>query len=235
MDENMLRELFQTFGSLKSLSMMRGPDGNSKGYGFCEYNDTSVTDSAIAALNNVTLFNRSITVSRAKKPAVEQPIAVTLPTPSALLAMSQGVVKPSTLPLPSSILTHQFQGDALALQQFNQLSQKTTLTAGIHGPRGEPSAVVCFENMVSADELSTDAEYTDILDDIRDEGSKFGPLRVAVPRPPHPSAGRVFLYYEDISNAIKAAHALSGRKFGPNIVTSKYYPEKEFREGNLTA
>jgi len=248
----MLRELFQTFGALKSLTVNKGPDGTPKGFAFCEYADTNVTDNAVAALNGIALFNRTLTVTRAKKPtttgaplpsfsSLANPSAsdgsVILPDASALLAMSRGVSAPP--PPPLSLLNN--QNDALALQQFDQLAQKTTLPVaavhslvpGVYGPKGTTSTVVCLENMVTAEELADDTEYNDILDDIRDEGSKYGALRVTLPRPPHPSAGKVFLHYQDQANAVKAAFALAGRKFGPNVVTSRYYPEKEFSQGLL--
>jgi splicing factor U2AF 65 kDa subunit len=249
MDETMLRELFQTFGALKTLTVNKGPDGTPKGFAFCEYVDTNVTDNAVAALNGISLFNRSLTVTRAKKPTVTAPApestlsaassvginSLVLPNASALVAMSRG---PTSLLPPLPLAVVQNQNEALALQQFNQLAQKSASSAaqlvpGVHGPKGTTSSVVCLENMVTASELADDTEYADILDDIRDEGSKYGQLKVTLPRPPLPSAGRVFLHYQDQANAVKAAFALAGRKFGSNVVTSRYYPEQDFLEGRL--
>lgn len=41
-------------------------------------------------------------------------------------------------------------------------------------PGGVPSKVVCLTQVVTADELRDDEEYEDILEDMRQEGGKFG-------------------------------------------------------------
>ncbi|KAI6681196.1 hypothetical protein NL676_035077 [Syzygium grande] len=46
--------------------------------------------------------------------------------------------------------------------------------------------VVCLTQVVTEDELKDDGEYEDILEDMRQEGGKFGNLvNVAIPRPLH--------------------------------------------------
>lgn len=43
-----VRQILQAFGTLKAFNLVLDREtGNSKGYGFCEYADPSVTDSAI--------------------------------------------------------------------------------------------------------------------------------------------------------------------------------------------
>lgn len=41
-------------------------------------------------------------------------------------------------------------------------------------PSGMPTKIVCLTEVVSADELKDDEEYEDILEDMRQEGGKFG-------------------------------------------------------------
>lgn len=41
-------------------------------------------------------------------------------------------------------------------------------------PGGVPSKVVCLTHVVTADELRDDDEFEDIMDDMRQEGGKFG-------------------------------------------------------------
>lgn len=41
-------------------------------------------------------------------------------------------------------------------------------------PGGVLSKVLCLSQVVSADELRDDEEYEDIMDDMRQEGGKFG-------------------------------------------------------------
>lgn len=50
-------------------------------------------------------------------------------------------------------------------------------------PRKAPTPVIVLRNMVSANEVANDAEYADILDDVRQECAKFGTVRsVSIPR-----------------------------------------------------
>lgn len=49
---------------------------------------------------------------------------------------------------------------------------------------GLPTDVLCLLNMVSPDELIDDEEYEEILEDIREECSKYGTVKsIEIPRP----------------------------------------------------
>lgn len=41
-------------------------------------------------------------------------------------------------------------------------------------PGGTPTKIVCLTQVVTADDLGDDAEYEDIMEDMRQEGGKFG-------------------------------------------------------------
>ncbi|XP_021911928.1 splicing factor U2af large subunit B isoform X3 [Carica papaya] len=105
-------------------------------------------------------------------------------------------------------------------------------------PGGVPSKVVCLTQVVTADELRDDEEYEDILEDMRQEGGKFGPLvNIVIPRPnPNgevgPGVGKVFLEYADVDGASKARGGMNGRKFGGNQVMAVFYPENKFAQGD---
>ena len=98
--------------------------------------------------------------------------------------------------------------------------------------------MVCLTHAVSSDELKDDEDYEEILDDMRQECSKFGTLvNVVIPRPPsdgEPAAGvgKVFLEYVDIDGATKARAGLNGRKFDGNQVVAVFYPENKFAQGD---
>ena len=54
---------------------------------------------------------------------------------------------------------------------------------GMSGP-GLPTEVLCLLNMVTEEELRDEEEYEDILEDIREECSKYGEVRsLEIPRP----------------------------------------------------
>ena len=48
--------------------------------------------------------------------------------------------------------------------------------ASLSGP-GQPTEVLCLLNMVTPDELGDEEEFEDILEDIREECSKYGAVR----------------------------------------------------------
>ncbi|KAH7442966.1 hypothetical protein KP509_02G010500 [Ceratopteris richardii] len=64
--EAQIRELLESFGSLRGFDLVKDQDtGNSKGYGFCVYQDPAVTDVACAALNGLKMGDKTLTVRRA--------------------------------------------------------------------------------------------------------------------------------------------------------------------------
>ncbi|KAJ0017312.1 hypothetical protein Pint_10622 [Pistacia integerrima] len=64
--EAQIRELLESFGTLRGFDLVKDRDtGNSKGYGFCVYQDPTVTDIACAALNGLKMGDKTLTVRRA--------------------------------------------------------------------------------------------------------------------------------------------------------------------------
>jgi len=102
------------------------------------------------------------------------------------------------------------------------------------GP-GQATEVLCLLNMVVEDELKDDEEYEDILDDIREECSKFGEVKsVEIPRPVPgvevPGLGKVFIEFTSSSDCQAAQLSLTGRKFSNRVVVTSYFdPDKYHR------
>ncbi|KAF8093328.1 hypothetical protein N665_0384s0015 [Sinapis alba] len=134
----------------------------------------------------------------------------------------QGVIQPK--PEQEEVLLHAQQ--QIALQRL------------MLQPGGTPTKIVCLTQVVTADDLGDDAEYEDIMEDMRQEGGKFGNLvNVVIPRPnpdhdPTPGVGKVFLEYADVDGAAKARSGMNGRKFGGNQVVAVYYPENKYAQGD---
>ncbi|KAE8682041.1 Splicing factor U2af large subunit B [Hibiscus syriacus] len=134
---------------------------------------------------------------------------------------NQGATEPK--PEQESILQHAQQ--QIALQRL------------ILQPQGVQTKVVCLTQALNVDDLRDDDEYEDIVEDMRQEGGKYGALvNVVIPRPnpkgePTPGVGKVFLEYSDVEGSKKAQAAMNGRKFGGNQVIAVYYPENKFAQG----
>ncbi|XP_039000880.1 splicing factor U2af large subunit B-like isoform X2 [Hibiscus syriacus] len=138
---------------------------------------------------------------------------------------NQGTTQPK--PEQESILQHAQQ--QIALQRL------------ILQPQGVPTKVVCLTQAISEDDLRDDEEYGDIVEDMKQEGGKYGALvNVVIPRPnpngePLPGVGKVFLEYSDVDGSRKAQAAMNGRRFGDNQVIAVFYPEDKFAQGEYDA
>uniref|UniRef100_A0A0K2T206 Splicing factor U2AF subunit n=1 Tax=Lepeophtheirus salmonis TaxID=72036 RepID=A0A0K2T206_LEPSM len=106
--------------------------------------------------------------------------------------------------------------------------------SGIAGP-GQATEVLCLLNMVTPDELTDDDEYDDIVEDIRDECSKFGVVKSleiprSVPGVEVPGCGKVFIEFSTLAECQKAQHSLTGRKFSNRVVVTSYFdPDRYHR------
>jgi splicing factor U2AF subunit len=218
MSESDLTELMKTFGDLKSINVLKNPDGTHKGYGFCEYLNGSLTDVVIAQLNGMEIAGKKLTVSRAKQSQ----------------SGGGGGGGSSSGPSMGSYAITGTNNVPLGMPRY----VPPTAASGVNVllPQGAPSPVLCLENMASPAELVDDAQYRDLVEDVAGEAAKYGPMRgLQVPRPPMPGTGRVFLHYADVPTAVRAATELAGRRFGDNTVVARYYDESTYLNGVFTA
>ncbi|XP_071488398.1 splicing factor U2AF 50 kDa subunit-like isoform X2 [Diadema antillarum] len=66
LNDDQVKELLSSFGPLKAFNLVKDSATSlSKGYAFCEYVDTAVTDLAIAGLNGMQLGEKKLIVQRA--------------------------------------------------------------------------------------------------------------------------------------------------------------------------
>ncbi|KAL5096674.1 hypothetical protein RYX36_001001 [Vicia faba] len=208
--EAQMRELLQAFGPLRNFDIVRDKEtGNSKGYGFCIYQDPAVTDIACASLNGLKMGDKTLTVRRA-------------------------TVSGHSKPEEDNIFARAQQH--IAMQKIALEVVGLNIPGVERGPTNEesPTKVVCLTQAVTTEQLNDNGEYEEILEDMRDECCKFGTLmNVVIPRP-NPNGelsagiGKVFLEYADCTASLAAKNALNGRKFGGNIVTAVYYPEENY-------
>uniref|UniRef100_UPI00358E923A splicing factor U2AF 65 kDa subunit n=1 Tax=Myxine glutinosa TaxID=7769 RepID=UPI00358E923A len=97
----------------------------------------------------------------------------------------------------------------------------------------QPTRILCLLNMVTPEELIDEEEYNDILDDIREECNKYGPvISIEIPRPVDgvevAGCGKIFVEFATVTDCQKAQQALSGRKFANRIVVTKYFDPESY-------
>ncbi|KAF6030696.1 U2af50 [Bugula neritina] len=102
------------------------------------------------------------------------------------------------------------------------------------GP-GLSTEVLCLMNMITPEELVDEEEYEEIMDDIKEECSKYGSVRsLEIPRPIKgvdvPGCGKIFVEFSSVTECQKAQQNLTGRKFSNRVVVTSFFdPEKYHR------
>ncbi|KAJ2959135.1 hypothetical protein NQZ79_g5353 [Umbelopsis isabellina] len=80
LNDDQVMELLKSFGELRAFNLVKDTQtGQSKGFGFCEYVDPSVTDLACQGLNNMELGDRKLIVQRASVGSKGMPMDPTMP------------------------------------------------------------------------------------------------------------------------------------------------------------
>merc|ERR1712227_202442 len=108
---------------------------------------------------------------------------------------------------------------------------KVTLQVpGLHAVQGQNNAteVLCLMNMITEEELLDDEEYEDIMEDVKEECTKFGPVKsLEIPRPRAgqdvSGVGKIYVEFTNLEGCNKAMNALSGRKFASRVVLTSFY------------
>merc|ERR1711992_410287 len=71
-DEAKLNEMFQKFGKISSVKVMKSDDGKSKGFGFVSFEDPEEAGKACDELNGTDIEGKTVYVGRAQKKAERQ-------------------------------------------------------------------------------------------------------------------------------------------------------------------
>lgn len=98
---------------------------------------------------------------------------------------------------------------------------------------GDPTNILLLLNMVVAEELVDDEEYSEILEDIQEECGKYGSVqRIVIPRPipdqENPDVGKIFVEFDSVEAASAALKALAGRKFADRTVFTSFVDAETF-------
>jgi len=96
--------------------------------------------------------------------------------------------------------------------------------------------VVVLRNMpISEEELASDEDYEEILEDTKDECSGFGMLKnIEIPRTGD-GKGRIFLEYLTKDDAANAIRQLQGRTFDGKKVEATYFDEEKFARKDFSS
>jgi splicing factor U2AF 65 kDa subunit len=152
--EENLRELLESFGSLKYVHLAKDP-GNAqpKGFAFCEYTDSAVTERAIMGLNSLEIMpGRALTVRRAgaAPPSAVPPPAAPVPRPA---SFSTSVLR------LTNMLTPMLMNDS---REVEDIRGEVMEACGAHGqvqsvviPTEGPATAVVFVKFQSASQAES--------------------------------------------------------------------------------
>merc|ERR1712227_588367 len=107
------------------------------------------------------------------------------------------------------------------LQSFGQLKAFNLV-------KDNATKILCLMNMITEEELLDDEEFEDIMEDVKEECAKFGPVKsVEIPRPRAgqevSGVGKIYVEFTNLEGCNKAMNALSGRKFASRVVLTSFY------------
>jgi splicing factor U2AF subunit len=205
-----VKELLSSFGELRSFNLVKDSGTTfSKGYCFFEYVIQGVTDVAIQGLNGMQLGDKKLVVQRASVGAAK----IITGDGSEMIAMPEMPV--TNTPMPINIPGLQVAGTAQTATE-----------------------ILCLMNMVTKEELEDDEEFEGIMEDVREECSRYGEVvSVEIPRPiggvDVPGVGKIFVEFSSPEPCSQAHAALAGRKFANRVVVTSFfdlvkYHNKEF-------
>ncbi|GMT13463.1 hypothetical protein PFISCL1PPCAC_4760, partial [Pristionchus fissidentatus] len=116
---------------------------------------------------------------------------------------------------------------------FGMPNQVAVAGIDISQGAGPVTEVLCLLNMVTEEELRSDEDFDDIVEDIREECTKYGNVRsVEIPRPipgmPVSGVGKVYVEFGDKADCQRAQAALTGRKFANRTVVTSYFELEKY-------
>nr|XP_060630322.1 serine/threonine-protein kinase Kist [Anolis sagrei ordinatus] len=96
-----------------------------------------------------------------------------------------------------------------------------------------PSPVLRLLNILNDASFQSEEEFEDIIDDIKEECSKYGQIvSLFVPKE-SPGKGHVFVEYTNAGDSKAAQQALSGKRFDGKFVVTTFYPLSAYKRGYL--
>ncbi|KAF8093515.1 hypothetical protein N665_0383s0142 [Sinapis alba] len=204
--ESQIRELLESLGALKGFDLVRDREtGNSKGYAFCAYQDPSVTDIACAALNGITMGDKTLCVRRAN-----QGTAQTKPEQESVLLHAQQQVAFQKIMLQ--------QGTAAAAATKVVCLTQVVTEDELRNDEEYEDIVVDMR-----DEGGKFGALTKVV--IPRPSSNGEPIQ---------GVGKVFLEYAETESSTRARNGMNGRKFGGNEVLAVFYPEDKFEQADYS-
>ncbi|CAN0176940.1 unnamed protein product [Pylaiella littoralis] len=177
---------------------------------------------ALLNLNNIPFLGQELKINRPSKyPGPETPH---LNWPDVLARFTSGNPH-AALPAPAT--THG------GIESAQAAAQAAVAALGVRMPRA--TTTLRLNNMLTAGDLAEEGSFGDIEEETKEECEKFGSVKsVHIPRPSttneeeKPGVGFVFVAFDAVDSASKAAASLRARTFDGRKVEVTYWDEDKF-------
>lgn len=212
MSEQQIRELFETLGHLNYFFLvMDTQTGKSKGYAFCEYEDISITSTAIERLHGRDIMGKRLVVQRAYDPEKRS-------------ANTQKLV-------------HQL----VNYKENTLESSLASLSDIYQNPNYTPTNMIQLLNMFDPEEYRNNQKKIEtLIQEILEEADRYGSvLEMIVPIPDldpdgegswKDGFGRVFIQFGNIQEANKALNNMNGKTFHGRLIICSYFSEEDMNK-----
>ena len=207
-----VHSLLQQFGTPIGLHLVRDPVTNVRTCGFFDYleGDLSVQLS-IQALNGMYCGGQILRVTRLESKKQED---------------KKEILQPQQNPNLQT-MTQKIMSNPFVAKRIN------------HGREigAKPSQVCQLLNTVTVEDLYDDVDYQEILQELKEDASRFGVVSsIVIPRPSKTNhsgegVGKVFICFHDITSARRYQYEMNGRKFDERVVCAAFYPSEFFKKG----
>ena len=212
-----VRDLLQLFGPLRMLTMAQDPtSGKVRGHGSCQFENPMDSVACSLALNGWYCGSNTLRVEMLE----EEP--------------------PKDNTKQNALTGEQVQLTSVTAK----ISANPVLASQIRTGRemgARPSTVVQMINAVYPEDLLDDQEYLALVDEVKEEASKFGKIeQVRIPRPKRDlkhvdGCGKIFVQFKDLTASRRFQLEMNGRLFDSSrVVCAAFYPLDRFVQGKYT-
>jgi len=126
----------------------------------------------------------------------------------------------------------EYAGPVIARKTWDEVLSRH-MSQKLQSNKGKPrevkqTRIVQLKNMLTVDDLESEEDYREIMDETREECGQFGDLkRVVIPRR-GVGATKILLEYKTTEDAAKAIKALAGRTFDGRTIEAVYADEEKY-------
>ncbi|EST07182.1 RNA recognition motif domain protein [Kalmanozyma brasiliensis GHG001] len=204
-------ELLQAFGELRAFNLVKDAGtGASKGFAFCEYVDTALTDLACQGLNGMELGERNLVVQRASVGSEKKAAAIATPVGVPSFAGEGGDAGEPTqcMVLLNMVTPEELQDDeeyADIVEDIREECAKYGVVEDVRIPRPAKESKGAAAQAWKRTQAETSADSKE-----------------------REGVGRVYVRYRETEGCAAALKAIAGRSFGGRTVICAFLKEDDW-------